>query len=131
MLKNIIMSKLLFYPRTILDSIFDDPFFFNEDKHYNNNIVKNDEGYYLETYLPGMNKKSLTVEIDDDIISINGRYESKDERMSNMSYTYNKKYKLPKDVDQSEISADIRDGILRINFPYSEVKKKKKRLVSL
>lgn len=125
------MSRLLFYPKTILDSIFDDPFFFNEDKQYSNNIVKNNDGYYLEAYLPGMNKKSLTVEIDDDIITIDGKYESKDERMTNMSYTYYKKYKIPRDVDQSEISADIKDGILRINFPYSEIKKKKKRLVSL
>jgi len=125
------MNRLLFYPKTILDSIFDDPFFFNEDKQYSNNIVKNNDGYYLESYLPGMNKKSLTVEIDDDIITIDGKYESKDERMTNMSYTYSKKYKIPRDVNQSEISADIKDGILRINFPYSEIKKKKKRLVSL
>lgn len=125
------MSKLLFYPKTIFDSIFDDPYFYNEDKLYNNNIVKNDEGYFLESYLPGMNKKNLNIEIDDDVITIEGGYTSKTEIMRDMSYTYSKKYKIPLDVDQSQISADIKDGILRIKFPYSEIKKKKKRVVSL
>lgn len=125
------MNKLLFYPKTIFESIFDDPYFFDEDKSYSERVVRNDEGYIMESYLPGMNKKNLNVEIDDSILSIVGKYESKNEVMSDMSYTYSKKYKVPIDVDQSQISADIKDGILRIKFPYSEIKKKKKRVVSL
>lgn len=125
------MNKLLFYPKTIFESIFDDPYFFDEDKSYSDRVVRNDEGYIMESYLPGMNKKNLNVEIDDSILSIVGKYESKNEVMSDMSYTYSKKYKVPIDVDQSQISADIKDGILRIKFPYSEIKKKKKRVVSL
>ena len=51
-----------------------------------------------------MNKKNLNVEIDDSILSIVGKYESKNEVMSDMSYTYSKKYKVPIDVDdQSQI----------------------------
>jgi HSP20 family protein len=125
------MNKLLFYPKTIFESIFDDPYFFDEDKSYSERVVRNDEGYIMESYLPGMNKKNLNVEIDDSILSIVGKYESKNDVMSDMSYTYSKKYKVPIDVDQSQISADIKDGILRIKFPYSEIKKKKKRVVSL
>lgn len=125
------MNKLLFYPKTIFESIFDDPYFFDEDKSYSDRVVRNDEGYIMESYLPGMNKKNLNVEIDDSILSIVGKYESKNDVMSDMSYTYSKKYKVPIDVDQSQISADIKDGILRIKFPYSEIKKKKKRVVSL
>jgi len=125
------MNKLLFYPKTIFESIFDDPYFFDEDKSYSERVVRNDQGYIMESYLPGMNKKNLNVEIDDSILSIVGKYESKNDVMSDMSYTYSKKYKVPIDVDQSQISADIKDGILRIKFPYSEIKKKKKRVVSL
>ena len=125
------MNKLLFYPKTIFESIFDDPYFFDEDKSYSERVVQNDEGYIMESYLPGMDKKNLNVEIDDTILSIVGKYESKNDVMSDMSYTYSKKYKVPIDVDQSQISADIKDGILRIKFPYSEIKKKKKRVVSL
>lgn len=125
------MNKLLFYPKTIFESIFDDPYFFDEDKNYSERVVRNDEGYIMESYLPGMNKKNLNIEIDDNILSIVGKYESKNNVMSDMSYTYSKKYKVPVDVDQSQISADIKDGILRIKFPYSEIKKKKKRVVSL
>ena len=48
-----------------------------------------------------------------------------------MSYNFFKKYKIPTDVDSTKISANIKDGILRINFPYSEVKKSKKRTIQL
>ena len=78
-----------------------------------------------------MNKKNLNLEIGDNVLSIVGNYKSENEIMSDMSYTYSKKYKVPIDVDQSQISADIKDGILRIKFPYLEIKKKKKRVVSL
>ena len=125
------MNKLLFYPKTIFESIFDDPHFFNEDNNYSERVFRNDKGYVMESYLPGMNKKNLNLEIGDNVLSIVGNYKSENEIMSDMSYTYSKKYKVPIDVDQSQISADIKDGILRIKFPYLEIKKKKKRVVSL
>jgi HSP20 family protein len=125
------MKSLILNSKTLFDSIFDDPYFFNEDKQNTDYIVKNEEGYFFESFLPGMNKKNLTIEIDDDIVSIIGDYNSKNEITSDMSYSYTKKYKVPIDVDQSQISANIKDGILRIKFPYSEIKKKKKRVVTL
>ena len=123
---------MTFYnPNTLLETILFDPFFLNEDKPTTNNISKTENGYILESYLPGMNKKNLSIDIEEDIITIDGKFDSKDKSITDMSYNFFKKYKIPTDVDSTKISANIKDGILRINFPYSEIKKSKKRTIQL
>ena len=84
-----------------------------------------DDSYQIFAELPGMNKKNINIEVTDGFISIVGE-KPEDKKKDNQYYSeisygkFERKFKLPKDIMNDEVSAKMKDGILAIYIPKME-----------
>jgi HSP20 family protein len=119
--------------------------FFNEDFfptfNRNNgslpavNIREDNQAFYLELAVPGMDKKDLRIEVKDDVLTISS--EQKDEKQQEFEgykrkeFSYSsfcRSFYLPEDVNGEKIGANYKDGILSVEIPKLEEEKKKEKI---
>ena len=96
------------------------------EENYEINQTK--DGAYLFFEAPGFNKTNLKVEMEDGMITINGKrtYEmNKEEKVKTIS----KKFTVGTEYDAESIEATIEDGLLTVFVP--NFKKKEKKKISL
>lgn len=96
------------------------------EENYEINQTK--DGAYLFFEAPGFNKSNLKVEMEDGMITINGKrtYEiNKQEKVKTIS----KKFTVGTEYDAESIEATIEDGLLTVFVP--NFKKKEKKKISL
>lgn len=94
---------------------------------YNN--YETNENFYLTFDLPGYGKDSLTVEITDNVLTIEGK---KEVGYGENTYTtsYNETVYLTSfEYDSNKTSAEIKNGVLTITLP--KYKKDKRKTVTL
>ena len=102
------------------------------------NIKEDEEQFYIELAVPGIEKDDVHIEIDgtkmivkaevsDEVEESNAKFSKKE-----FSYgSFTKSFTLPKEVDVEKIEADYKKGILSINIPKPESKKKVVRKIEL
>ena len=95
-------------------------------------IYDNDENIIITAELPGIDKKDIVIDVKDGVLTLKGERsfdnEIKEEKYYCRERTFGKFeriFKLPSDVDSEKISADYKDGILKIDVPKPEGKKPK------
>jgi HSP20 family protein len=96
------------------------------EENYEINQTK--DGAYLFFEAPGFNKTNLKVEMEDGMLTINGKrtYEmNKEEKVKTIS----KKFTVGTEYDAESIEATIEDGLLTVFVP--NFKKKEKKKISL
>ena len=96
------------------------------EENYEINQTK--DGAYLFFEVPGFNKSNLKVEMEDGMLTINGKrtYEmNKEEKVKTIS----KKFTVGTEYDAESIEATIEDGLLTVFVP--NFKKKEKKKISL
>lgn len=80
--------------------------------------------------MPGVNEKNIDISIENDILTITGRQNEEDfpgyELMHRTYDTgiYKRSFSMANDIDASNISARISNGILRVVLPKTEKSKK-------
>ena len=86
----------------------------------------------IKAELPGMDKKDISVDIEDRVLTLSGERsydnEVKEEnyyRRERASGTFKRAFNLPADVDSDKIKADFKDGVLKVEIPKPEEKKPK------
>lgn len=92
------------------------------------NILENEKAYIIEMAAPGLKKEDISINLEDNYLSIFSEKEDKSEEKSDdkflrreFSYTsFKRELGLPENVDQESISANHEDGVLRINLPKLE-----------
>lgn len=94
------------------------------------NIRETDGAFNLEMAIPGMDKKNFKVEVENDLITISANQENKiEEKGDDGKYTrrefsyqsFKREFRLPENsVNESEISANYKDGILHVIVPKKE-----------
>jgi HSP20 family protein len=96
------------------------------------NIREDDGKYNLELAVPGMDKKDLKIDINEDVLTISSetkqeKEETKDGyKRKEFSYSsFSKSFYLPENVDRDKIEANYRDGILYVGLPKMEEEKSK------
>lgn len=101
-------------------------------------IHENDNEYIFRAELPGMEKKDINVEMENDHLVISGEKKSHQESKNENCHRYESAYgrfyrsfKLPSGVDQNKIKAVMKNGILELKLPKSEEKKKKSIPISI
>jgi len=121
------------------DKLFDNffPGFFNESNDFSaisprSDIEESDNEYLVTVEIPGIDKKDLKLHIEDNRLFISGeKKQSKEVKDSNYvcserSYgRFQRTYDLPNSIKSSDISADYKDGILKVKLPKSEESKRK------
>jgi len=90
-------------------------------------IYDNDENIVIKAELPGIDKKDIVIDVKDGVLTLKGERsfdnEVKEEKYYCRERTFGKferVFRLPADVDPEKISADYKDGILKINIPKPE-----------
>jgi HSP20 family protein len=95
------------------------------------NVKEDENAFSLEVAAPGMKRDQLKVEVKDNMLTISAQdkqeSEEKDEkgtytRREFRTYSFNRSFSLPENVDGSNINARHEDGILYIEIPKTELK---------
>ena len=139
-------------PSIFNNNLFDDdwfgfPFYGYADKaenraekklygHHANNLMKTDikemkAGYELEIDLPGFKKDEVTAELKDGYLTVSAETNTKkDEKAEDGKYIRRERYSgscsrsfyVGEDVQQEDIKAEFKHGILKLFVPKKEVK---------
>jgi HSP20 family protein len=95
-------------------------------------IHESKDDFQLKVELPGISKEDVNVEFENGILTINGeRKEEKDVKEDNVHRvercygTFSRSFRLPKNVNDKKISANMKDGILELKVPKAEEVKPK------
>lgn len=99
------------------------------------NIRETDDNFEVELAVPGFSKNDFKIELDQDILTVSSakkeNRESEDGRSNfykkEFSYhSFERSFSLPEDaVDAEKISANYKDGVLKIEIPKREEVKPK------
>ena len=101
-------------------------------------ITETPEAVQLKLEIPGMEAKDLNLEVTADSLTINGERKSEikteEEGFTRTEFRYGKFHRvipLPVRVDNSNVTAEYKDGILNLTLPKAEEEKNKVVKVSI
>jgi HSP20 family protein len=105
------------------------------------NVKETDKSFELELAVPGMKKEDFKIELQNDTLTISAeREEKKEEKDKEDSYSrrefsyrsFSRSFSLPeKLVDGEHISANYRDGILRLSVPKTQKESKAPKRIEI
>jgi HSP20 family protein len=94
------------------------------------NIVENDSEYTIRADLPEVKKEDIEITVDNDTLTISGerRVEKsteneKEHRRETFYGSFQRSFGLPDNVNQSEIRAETKDGVLIVHVPKTQSRK--------
>jgi HSP20 family protein len=88
-------------------------------------VYDNGNAYVVALDLPGIDRAALDISLDQDRLSIRGSrtIEEGDERRAERPRgRFIRRFSLPPTVDQQGITADYKDGVLRVTLPKRQAK---------
>ena len=101
-------------------------------------LTENDEALNLKLEVPGMEAKDLDIEVTVDRVSISGERKSETKSEENgrtrSEFRYGKFSRvipLPKPIQNTNVTAEYKDGILNLTLPKAEEEKTKVVKVNL
>jgi HSP20 family protein len=119
-----------------MGSIFDNDFFPVMSTNTNSmpavNIKEDEKSFMLDLAVPGIDKKDLKIDINEDLLTIssetkNDSEENKDGyKRKEFSYTsFCRSFQIPENVNREKSEANYKDGILSVSLPKFEEEKNK------
>lgn len=141
------MTLVKFQPSTELASCdkrmkkffedFDAPFWGNwnwKNFDFNTNVftprvdvTEDNENLYVVADIPGVEKNEVKVSVVGDVLTISGekKKESRDEKknyykIERTSGSFSRSFTLPAEIHTDKISAEFKDGVLKITLPKTE-----------
>ncbi|EGM71433.1 Hsp20/alpha crystallin family protein [Shewanella sp. HN-41] len=101
-------------------------------------VLENDQEILVKMDVPGMERKDLSVEIDDGALIIRGerKHEKEDKgdnyvRLERGYGSFLRSFHLPDYVDQGHIKAECKDGLLQVHLSKIPGKKKEVKTISI
>ncbi len=95
-------------------------------------ITEDDKEYLIKADLPEVKKEDVKLTVQDDVMSISGerKYEKEEKgkkyhRIERAYGSFMRSFTLPEDADGSKVSAEYKDGVLKVHLPKSEKAKPK------
>jgi len=87
------------------------------------NISETDNKYFIEAELPGVKQSDLELKLDNNILVIKGKTEESKESKERNYFTRERYYgsfqrslTLPNNINENDITANFKDGILNIEI---------------
>ena len=87
-------------------------------------ISQDDHEYLLKADLPEMKKDDVRVTVEDGILCVSGERKSVKEdqkkkfhRIERSYGTFRRSFTLPEDADSTKVTAEFRDGVLKVHLP--------------
>jgi HSP20 family protein len=101
-------------------------------------IYETDDEVVVKAELPEVNQKDIDIQIENNTLTLRGERkfnkETKKEnfhRIERAYGTFSRSFTLPGTIDQEKISADYKDGILKISMPKREETRPKQIKVAI
>ena len=102
------------------------------------NTREADDAYYIEVDLPGVKKEDISIDINDNVLSISGSREMEEERKEDEFYRvesvygkFERSFSLPEGVDADKIEAEAKDGVLTVKIPKVQVVEKAPKKIEI
>lgn len=98
----------------IFESLFNDKFFktpwnSRTQRRPEVNIYQDEKGYDLEFKTPGLSNEDVDISIEENKLSVSSNYSEKE--------SFKRIFELPDDSDQTQVTAELKDGIIHIRIP--------------
>ena len=101
-------------------------------------IYDSEKAIVTNAELPGVTKDTITLDVKENILTLRGERKSDEEvrkenyyRMERCFGTFERAFTLPSTVDPAKITANFKDGILKIEIPKAEEKKPKQITINV
>jgi HSP20 family protein len=95
-------------------------------------ISEDEHGYLLKADLPEMKKDDVRVTVEDGVLSVSGERKTEKEdhkkkfhRIERSFGTFRRSFTLPEDADSTKVTAEFRDGVLKVHLPTTPVTRSK------
>jgi HSP20 family protein len=95
-------------------------------------ISEDDHGYVFKADLPEMKKDDVKITVDHGILSVSGerKIEKEDQkkkfhRIERCFGTFQRSFTLPEDADSTKVTAEFRDGVLKVHLPTTPIARSK------
>ena len=95
-------------------------------------ISEDEKEYVVKAEIPEMKKEDIKINVHDDVLTVSGerKYEKEEKgkkyhRVERAYGSFRRSFALPENADGSKISAEYKDGVLKVHLPKSEQAKKK------
>ena len=118
-----------------MPGVFDDDFFPVVTSRTSSmpavNIKEDDKKFILDLAIPGIDKKDLKIDLNEDLLTISSETKNESEENENgykrkeFSYSsFCRSFQLPENVNKDKIEANYKDGILNVTLPKFEEEKR-------
>ena len=119
-----------------MPSIFDDDFFPVLSNRTSSmpavNIREDEKNYVLDLAVPGIDKKDLKIDMNEDVLTISSETKNESEdskdgyKRKEFSYSaFCRSFYIPENVNREKIEANYKDGILTVSLPKQDEEKTK------
>jgi HSP20 family protein len=119
-----------------MSNFFDDDFFPVLTAKPNNtpavNVKEDEKTYVLDFAIPGLEKKDLKIDMNEDILTISSEQKKESEdnkdgyKRKEFSYSsFSRSFYIPEDVNREKIEANYTNGVLSVVLPKQEEQKNK------
>ncbi len=119
-----------------MPNLFDDDFFPVLSNRSSSmpavNIREDEKNYVLELAIPGIDKKDLKIDVNEDVLTISSETKNETEesrdgyKRKEFSYTsFCRSFYIPENVNRDKIDANYKDGVLSVELPKQEEEKNK------
>jgi HSP20 family protein len=95
-------------------------------------ISQDDHEYLLKADLPEMKKDDVRVTVEDGILCVSGERKGEKEdqkrkfhRIERSLGNFRRSFTLPEDADSKKVTAEFRDGVLKVHLPTAPIPKSK------
>ena len=96
-------------------------------------VYDKDDRIVIKAELPGVDKKDVSVDLKDRVLTIKGERKAENEVKEEKYYRrersfgkFQRSFHVPVEVDVEKIEAEFKDGVLNVEIPKSEEHKPKK-----
>jgi HSP20 family molecular chaperone IbpA len=95
-------------------------------------IYENKDSLFLLADMPGVDEKTVDIELEKNVLTITGRVENGQVKDAALMYSeyeigdYERVFTLSDQIDRDKIVATVKNGVLRLELPKAEEVKPKK-----
>lgn len=101
-------------------------------------LVETTDDFVLKADLPGLSEGDVSIEVEDNVLTISGERKSEHEdrkegyyRVERAFGRFSRSLTLPEGVDPEAVTANFEHGVLEIHVPKPEAKKPRKVAISV
>jgi len=95
-------------------------------------LVENDDNFQVTAELPGMKKEDVTLNLVNNVLTLKGEKKTEREvkedkyyRLERSAGSFQRSFSLPVDVQTDKVTAEFKDGVLKVTLPKKEEVKPK------